>query len=367
MTKRETNIAKGIAILLMFFHHLFSSTARINNYELTGLICNSKTTAYVANQLKVCVAMFALISGYGLYVVTRKAEEENQKLAFKWFAGETAKRYWRMIRDIWVILPLMMILSVLFHFSRVPSTVWKNGGVIKEIKGFFANMTGLAGILGYKWFVKSWWYLGIAVIFIFVFPIIYWLMRHLWSVIPLIIVCVIPFVFKVKAHHDNIWRYLPAFVLGMFLADINLFGKLTNWLKQSVAKHIFVGVFIPMLFWLTLYFNSMLSKHFIFHSIEATLIVMAAIIFVVKIPILNTSLEIIGRNSKYMWLVHVFIYGQIFGEKLFLFKNIWLIWIVLLLISLLASIVLKKFTDAIYNGIAETLGKIKSLTELKAD
>lgn len=360
MTKRETNIAKGIAILFMFFHHLFGSEKRINNYELMGVIYNSEITLLVANHLKVCVAIFALISGYGLYIVTSKAEYESQKLTLKWYIVETFKRYWRIIRDIWVILPIMITLSVVFHFSRIPSTVWKNGGLIKEIKGFLSNITGLAGIFGYKWFVKSWWYLGVAVIFVFIFPLIYWFMRRLWSIIPMIIVCFVPLVFNVKPHHDNIWRYLPAFVLGMFLADTHFFEKLKDWLKQSIVKYIFVGSLIPMLYCLTLYFDSILGKHFIFHSAEAALIVTSATIFVERIPLFNTSLEVIGHNSKYMWLIHVFIYGQILEEKLFALKNIWLIWIVLLLISLFASIALKKLTDAIYNGIREALRNRKA-------
>jgi len=360
MTKRDSNIIKGIAILCMFFHHLFGTSSGFTGLELTGLIISSEVTVRIANLLKVCVAIFALVSGYGLYVGALNAENKIGKLSFRWILRETLKRYWGIIKDIWVILPLMIIFTKIFGFSRTPSLVWKNGGIIKEIKGFAANMTATAGIFHYKWFVTSWWYLGIAVIFVIVFPIIYWLMRHIWSIIPLMIVCVIPFVSHVNARHDNIWRYLPAFVLGMFLADTKLIDKLKDLIKQSVIKHILFGIVVVALYVLTLYLNSLYSKHFIFQSLQAALIAAAATAFLAVIPYLNKALEVIGRNSKYMWLIHVYIYGQVLGEKLFALKNIWIIWTVLLIISLAVSVVLKKCTDTIYAYIERIFGKIKS-------
>lgn len=55
LTKQDTIAIKGIAILLMLWHHLFLSTVEY------GVCANSFSSI-----AKLCVALFLFVSGYGL-------------------------------------------------------------------------------------------------------------------------------------------------------------------------------------------------------------------------------------------------------------------------------------------------------------
>lgn len=62
MKKSDTQMIKGLAICILLFHHLFYSTQ-----PGLGIMIGDKYLAnIVAEYLKVCVALFLVLSGYGL-------------------------------------------------------------------------------------------------------------------------------------------------------------------------------------------------------------------------------------------------------------------------------------------------------------
>lgn len=65
-TKSDTSVMKGVAIILMLIHHLFYSDELIRKCTLI-LPYEDKLLLLFSSLSKVCVAIFVLISGYGLY------------------------------------------------------------------------------------------------------------------------------------------------------------------------------------------------------------------------------------------------------------------------------------------------------------
>lgn len=65
---KNINYIKGVAILLLLFHHLFSGTVpgAIENLNISG----TPWYCYFARYAKTCVAIFTIMSGYGLYAST---------------------------------------------------------------------------------------------------------------------------------------------------------------------------------------------------------------------------------------------------------------------------------------------------------
>lgn len=62
--KRQTNIAKGLAIIILLWHHLFYN----GNTFVSLLSFQGRSIEHIIAQSgKVCVAIFVLLSGYGLY------------------------------------------------------------------------------------------------------------------------------------------------------------------------------------------------------------------------------------------------------------------------------------------------------------
>lgn len=67
--KRQTNIAKGLTLLLLLWHHLFYNSAEFYDrfkslYLLSGGV---PIESFISAFCKACVAIFLLLSGFGLY------------------------------------------------------------------------------------------------------------------------------------------------------------------------------------------------------------------------------------------------------------------------------------------------------------
>lgn len=67
MTKNHTKMLYGLAILLMLYHHLFCAGRLDTEYlSVLGPVLEEKLDWFC----KICVAIYAFISGYGLCVST---------------------------------------------------------------------------------------------------------------------------------------------------------------------------------------------------------------------------------------------------------------------------------------------------------
>ena len=65
-SKKDTALVKGIAILMMLFHHCFESTGRYAGYEMNFFPLTESQTVTIASFFKICVALFVFLSGYGI-------------------------------------------------------------------------------------------------------------------------------------------------------------------------------------------------------------------------------------------------------------------------------------------------------------
>ncbi|MDX2097642.1 MAG: acyltransferase family protein, partial [Leptolyngbyaceae cyanobacterium bins.59] len=68
-TREKTNVAKGIAILLMFSNHLYAFPDRLlhGNFYIP-LIPTFNVEFLIGNFGSVCVSIFLFLSGYGMYI-----------------------------------------------------------------------------------------------------------------------------------------------------------------------------------------------------------------------------------------------------------------------------------------------------------
>lgn len=70
-SKKHTQIAKGFAMILMLFDHLFW----LNNGEYVSvfpLLPDGSSVEYAIGSIgNICVAMFLTLSGYGMYCVVK--------------------------------------------------------------------------------------------------------------------------------------------------------------------------------------------------------------------------------------------------------------------------------------------------------
>lgn len=65
-TKEDTVAIKGIALLMMLFHHCFWNAEFTSQYALDYSPFNQESIVSIGMFFKICVSIFAFITGYGL-------------------------------------------------------------------------------------------------------------------------------------------------------------------------------------------------------------------------------------------------------------------------------------------------------------
>ncbi len=118
MSKKQSDIVKGIAILFMVFHHLFMKEARYEAYHFTGLIINQSITVFIAEHFKVCVSLFAFLSGYGMEKKTKNAVRKGTDINAEYYEKSIVETYLKLIRDTSFLTIFLILLTMILVFKK---------------------------------------------------------------------------------------------------------------------------------------------------------------------------------------------------------------------------------------------------------
>lgn len=124
ITKKQSAVLQGIAIWMMVYHHLYLGT---NVYESLLPFINADTARGIAWFCKLCVGIFAFVSGYGMYYVMNRNPAER-------FFGRLMEEYrhvlariLRLYGKLWLVI-LVFIGIRFFVFGRefAAEELWGN-------------------------------------------------------------------------------------------------------------------------------------------------------------------------------------------------------------------------------------------------
>lgn len=158
--KKEDSMAlKGIAVLMLVFHHCYRTAAKFEQYDVVfcGLSASQVITA--AEICKICVAIFAFVSGYGLmYGYTIDKKKRNTRSISAW-----------TLRHILSVMSGFWFVSVIFYgiyicLARNGFYKWGENAVEKCFC-ILADVCGVSSFLGTKSLNGAWWYMSAAVTF----------------------------------------------------------------------------------------------------------------------------------------------------------------------------------------------------------
>ena len=106
-TREHTQIAKGIAILLMVYHHLFVEPARLGGKYISVInLAGFDLQSVFANFAKICVGIFLFLSGIGLYYTLSKYGSLKQMYKK---AGQHALKF---MLNFWIIALLLFPIGI---------------------------------------------------------------------------------------------------------------------------------------------------------------------------------------------------------------------------------------------------------------
>lgn len=114
--KDKTEIAKGVAILMMMWLHTFGPEKSIGCYTTLWSIFGGNFEYFFA---KACnpVGIFMVLSGYGLYLSFLKGDG---KITISQFMRQTTKRILRIYIPWWITLAIGVPISFLVGVVETP-------------------------------------------------------------------------------------------------------------------------------------------------------------------------------------------------------------------------------------------------------
>lgn len=126
MAKQETQVMKGIAILLMLFLHLFNQQGNLAMCDAFLYVGSSPLLAYLVRAANP-VSFFLILGGYGMYCVWQKGDKH------RW------SRVLKLMANYWLVLLVFVCIGHFLFPDRYPGGWMK---VLGNVTAFDTSYNG---------------------------------------------------------------------------------------------------------------------------------------------------------------------------------------------------------------------------------
>lgn len=352
-TKEHTMQMKGIAIIILLFHHCFlnaqrwatvpyeklATTKGWGYYPISFAPFSSHTIQYLASFSKICVAMFVFMTGYGMWV---SYESQKKKTTM---SNYIKKRMVTLMTGFLIIFVVTEILAIpTGRFIEV------YGHDFRSVVYMIIDALGLAKLLGTPLFCLTWWYMSLAIVLIMIFPFVHSIMeKYQWVVVVASII--IPRACGFGQSTD-LFRYLLAYILGMYFAQHDLLARIKEkFMEQNVAGKLLslIVSLIGLAVIIKCRQNAWIGWKYLdfWDGFAAMYVIVISYIYILNGKWIVKGLGFLGKHSMNIFLIHSFYRDVFFHEFTYSFYYAWLDYIVLMAISLVTSIVLEWFKKLI--------------------
>lgn len=327
LSLKQTNITKGVAILMMLALHLFNTLDYSGLFTPLLFVAGKPITYFISLYCDCCVAIYCFCSGYGLYVGYQKKDPNyNRKNNF---------RILKLLINYWIVLLLFAV--------GLGIAMCKTDTYLGDFTKFILNFTTLdCTYNGAWWFVSSYILLVLSSSFVFRF-----LEKYNYKLV-LVLSFVIYAVFYVQ--RIKIPIQFHQLILDLLLKQVTLLGncQLPFVIGAIVFQQKWFSKFVSVFYnfkYKNVWLLFLILASIVFHAIVPTLFVavFTGIFFVFcfnafKLPnFLDKLLQYLSAHSTNIWLTHMFFYLIFFRKIIFAPQYPILIYVWLLLCSLGAS------------------------------
>lgn len=352
-TKEHTMQMKGIAIIILLFHHCFlnaqrwatvpyeklATTKGWGYYPISFAPFSSHTIQYLASFSKICVAMFVFMTGYGMWV---SYESQKKKTTM---SNYIKKRMVTLMTGFLIIFVVTEILAISTgRFIEV------YGHDFRSVVYMIIDALGLAKLLGTPLFCLTWWYMSLAIVLIMIFPFVHSIMeKYQWIVVVASIIVPRACGF---GQSTDLFRYLLAYTLGMYFAQHDLLARIKEkFMEQNVVGKLLslIVSLIGLAVIIKCRQNAWIGWKYLdfWDGFAAMYVIVLSYIYILNGKWIVKGLGFLGKHSMNIFLIHSFYRDVFFHEFTYSFYYAWLDYIVLMAISLVTSIVLEWFKKLI--------------------
>lgn len=325
----ESLKVKGIAIILMVLLHAIYHAPK--GVVVTYAFLPQNIVLNVAGMGKICVSMFAFVSGYGLW----KSYGKKKTSSNKWTMGQLFK----LLSKFWFVWLITAIACEII--SGRSSHVYFQDGIINGFKNIIIEMLGLAKLFHTPSFTSVYWYIGAAAFFVLCIPFLWYMKQNLAA--AALITILLP---RILAVGDsgflgsmNPGSFLFIFILGVMASEYELIEKWTGTFGFKGGKIVKFLLEIMLLFicYKAYYILPVKSCWEIHYGVIPLIIIVFCVEFINQIPMLDKVLSFFGKHSMNIYLVHSLLKNIYLKEQLYSLHNWFLIVIALLAVSIVIS------------------------------
>lgn len=340
--KQCTDIAKGLAIILMICHHVFTKNQSLESIAYIRYWNQVLPVEYMVGHYgKICVAMFAFLSGVGIYYSTRNATIDIQKVALSKIIA-FYKLYWKYT-----------ILFMLVMTFRLKESVYT----------FLVNALAIDS----TWF-GAWWYASPYIMLLFFLPIYYLWIKRVKASLSLdfveVFICwtfttyVYPVLMQselMRAYSCNnrFWwifyqmlQLTPTFLLGIIFAKYDLYSKFQELFKYKALLYMCAITMVVGAFIFRSHYGDVTEEQ-LPEFMYALFIIVGFVTLIKDTYRIKKIFIFFGKNSMKLWLVHAGVIALMpFWTNVFLIRYIpkyqLIYFIVIIIVSLLVIILIDK-------------------------
>lgn len=301
LTKKDTQVAKGMAVLGMVMLHLF---CRLGDLPYTPLIWfgDIPLIYYLGLFGDLCVPVFCFCSGYAHYLMADAQKNE--------YPRRIPGKALRFLCNYWIVVVLFSALGLVFDRTG-------------HIPGGWADFAGNMLVVGMN-YNGAWWFVTTYLLLLVMSPVLAALAKRSNGIILLTISFVVYFVayiFRFKyiftfPEPVSLWLWNQVILLGtsqlgyfggMVCRKYGVIGAMREYLKDWSVLRRGIVFGLPL---------AAFVGHCVIQSAFVAPFTAAAVLmglFLAKLPgWAERAFLGLGRHSTNIWLVHMFFYLELF-------------------------------------------------------
>ena len=342
MTKRDSNILKCVAILLMLAHHLFMYADQPDFPALVyGPLLNTPERLAAFGQLsKLCVTIFVFVTAYGTTMSYRGDGMEDDRAIMA-----ISTRRW-----VKLLLSFQLVYLIAFVLCPLGGKSWFTLYSPSRLENIFfalVDFLGLSYIIGTPSYNSAWWYMSLAVTLVLTLPWLIKLCRRggFFLLLPGLMA-----VRWVKVEFA-FFRYFLIVLLGVLLAEYGVVERIRAWYEKTKLPLKLLAILFCLLLIREVSVLWLRARGGLMDIYEALLclqVCFLTLVTIARIPVVNSAAEFIGRHSMNIYFFHAFIYEKWFYDFTYSLRYPVLIFLFLLGSSLLFSILVEELKKLLH-------------------
>ena len=296
----DSLVVKGVAIIIMLFHHCFLAPERYVGQSVNFAPFSEQQLNAVALAGKICVALFTFISAYGITYSYKKTSSSYSLTPRQWTAS-IVRRTLKIESGFLFIFVFVHMWSLLIMHEN---GFIRYGSGIKSILYCAIDACGLAEFFGTPTLIPTFWYISLAYMIIVFVPLFLFIYRK-WGIPTLLLLatCIkIFFPYTKDAHFTYFPDYAFCACCGIIAADRNIIGRCSTWLhsikrlRSTIITIVMVLAFVVLMLCRQRTLNTALLP--IWDGLIPLLLIIIIKNTVGKIAILVKCLSVLGKHSR---------------------------------------------------------------------